>query len=74
MQFVVQLCRQNDYSDNFKLFSSFESSIKAFDNIFGNDFCLTNTVLLKFLIVCIQTGSVRNGWKFAVVKCTELAL
>ena len=74
VQFVVQLCRQNDYSDNFKFFSSFESSIKAFDNIFGNDFCLTNTVLLKFLIVCIQAGSVGIGWKFAVVKWTELAL
>ena len=32
------LCRQNDPSDNFKDFSSFESSIQAFDNIFGNFF------------------------------------
>ena len=32
----VQLCRQNDQSDNFKVFGSFESLIKAFDNIFGN--------------------------------------
>ena len=69
MQLFVQLCRQND---NFRVFSSFESSTKAFDNIFGNDFCLMNTVLLNFLIVCIQTGSVWNGWKFAVAKWTEL--
>ena len=45
-----------------------------FDNIFGNDFCLMNTVLLNFLIVCIQTDWVSNGWKFAVAKWTELAL
>ena len=38
MHFFVQLRRQNDWSDNFKVFSSFESLIKAFDNIFGNDF------------------------------------
>ena len=61
MQFFVQLCRQN--SDSSKVFSSFEYSIGAFDNIFGNDFFLMNTVLLKCLIVC---ESVRNGWKFSV--------
>ena len=33
--FLVQLYRQNDQSDNFKVFSSFESSIKAFDNFSG---------------------------------------
>ena len=65
---------KNDYSDNCKVFSSFESSIKVFDNTFGNYSFLINTVLLKVLIVCIQTGSVRNGWKFAAVKWTELDL
>ena len=45
-----------------------------FDNIFGNDLFLMNTVLPTFLIVCIQTGSVGNGWKFAIAKRTELAL
>ena len=74
VHFFVQLCRQSDKSDNFKVFSSFESSIKAFDNMFGNDFFLLNTVLLKFLLVCIQTGSVRSGWKFDVTKWFELAL
>ena len=67
-------CRQNDYSDNFKVFSSFESSIMAFENIFGSDYLLMNTVLLKILIVCIQIGSVRNRWKFAVAKWIDLAL
>ena len=67
-------CRQNDYYDNFKVFSSFESSIMAFENIFGSDDFLMNTVLLKILIVCIQIGSVRNRWKFAVAKWIELAL
>ena len=51
-------------------FSSFESSIKAFDNIFGNEVFLMNTVLLTCLFVCIQTGSVRKGWKFSVTKWT----
>ena len=74
MQFFVQLCKQNDFPDIFKVFSSFESSTKAFENIFGNDVFLMNTVLLIFLIVGIQTGSVRNRWKFAVAKWTELAL
>ena len=69
MQLFVQLCRQNDYFDNFRVFSSFESSTKAFDNIFGNDFCLPNTLLLNFLIfafkpeVCEMDGNLRlqNG-------------
>ena len=38
VHFFVQLCRQNDQSDHFKDISSFESSIKTFDNIFGNIF------------------------------------
>ena len=29
---------------------------------------------LNFVIVCIQTGSVRNEWKFAAAKLTVLAL
>ena len=33
-----------------------------------------NIVSLTFLNVCIQTGSVRNGWKFAVATWTEIAL
>ena len=43
---------------------------------FGNCFFLMNTcaALLNFLIVCIQTGSVWNGWKFVVAKWTERAL
>ena len=36
IHFFVQLCRQNDQSDDFKVFSAFESSIKAFDTIFEN--------------------------------------
>ena len=69
MHFFVQLCRQNDQSDNFKVFSAFESSIKIFDNIFGNNVFLMNTVLLKFhFFFYTQTGSVRNGWKFPVAK------
>ena len=50
------LCRQNDQSDIVKVFSSFEPSIKAFDNIFEN-FFLMNTVLLKFLIVAHKPGA-----------------
>ena len=46
VHFFVQLCRQ---SNNFKVFSAFES-IKAFDNIFGNNCFLMNTMLLKFQI------------------------
>ena len=44
VDFVVQLCRQNNQSDNFKMFSSFESSIKAFDNIFENILSVKNIV------------------------------
>ena len=68
------ISRQNDQSVNFKIFRSFESSIKTFDNIFGNIFSLMNIVLLKFLIFCYQAESVRNGWKFLAAKWTELAL
>ena len=74
MHFFVQLYKQKDQSDNFKLFSSFESSIKAFDNISVDIFFLMSIVLLKCLMFCIQTESVRNGWKFLVAKWTELAL
>ena len=70
VHFFVQLCRQNDQSDNFKIFSSFDSSIKVFDNILGDNFSLMNIMLLKFLIFCIQAGIVRNGWKFLVAKWT----
>ena len=48
MPFFVQLCSQNNQSDTFKIFSAFKSSIKAFDNIFGNNVFLMNTVLLEF--------------------------
>ena len=69
MHFFAQPCSQNDQSDKFKVFSAFELSIKAFDNIFGNNFFHMNTVLLKFLIfalkseVCEMDGTFRwqNG-------------
>ena len=70
---ISKACNWETPVHNFKFFSSFESSIKTFDNIFGI-FFLMNTVLLIFLIVCIQTGNVRNGWKIAVAKWTEFAL
>ena len=51
MHFFVQLCRQNDQFDNFKVFCAFESSIKAFGNIFRNTVFLMNSFLMKFIIL-----------------------
>ena len=50
------------------VFSSFESSIKAFDNIFGNVFA--SWIPCYWTFCFSSTGSVRNGWKFAVAKWT----
>ena len=44
----LQLCRQNDISDNFKDFGSFEPSIKAFDNISGMTFSHEYHVIKAF--------------------------
>ena len=49
MHLFVQLCRENNKSKNPKVVSVFKSSIKTFDNIFGNIFSCINTVLLKIL-------------------------
>ena len=46
--FFLQLCRQNNKSENSKVFSAFKSSIKTFDNIVGNNFFRMTKVLLKF--------------------------
>ena len=51
MHFFVQLCRPNDQSNNFKVFSAFVSSTKTFGNIFGINVFLMNTMLLKFRIL-----------------------
>ena len=51
MHFFVQLCRQNNQSENSKVFSAFKSPVKTFDNIFGNLFFFFSritTVLLNF--------------------------
>ena len=58
---LMHLCRQNDLP-----IIDFESSIKAFDKIFGNNVFLMNVI--EILNVCSQTGSVRNEWKFPVAK------
>ena len=59
MHFFVQLYRQNNQSENSKVFSAFESSITAFDNIFGNIFSHYYGVIeiSKFYT---QTGSVQK--------------
>ena len=46
MHLFVQLCREQK-SEKSKGVSAFKASIKTFDNIFGNIFARTNTVLLK---------------------------
>ena len=73
--------RQKDQSDNFQVFGPFESSIKAFDNIFENYVFLMNTVLLKFpqtFAFCQYTGmpSTLKVWEMGgnVAKLTEHAL
>ena len=72
--FLLQPARQNNQSDNFKIFSSFESSIKAFDNIFGNVFSIMNIMLLKFLIVLHSNPMFAKWMEILVAKWTELAL
>ena len=77
MHFFVQLCRQNNESENSKVFSAFKPSIKTSDDVVENNLFRITIVLLKFKILHsnrIQTGSVQNGWKIPVAKWTELAL
>ena len=54
----MQLCRQNNQSDNSKVFSAYGSSKKAFDNIFGN------TVLLKFQNFALKPEVCQMGGHF----------
>ena len=78
MHFFVQLCRQNNQSENSKVLSAFKSPIKTYDNILGTFFFFFffshNYRVIEISKFCIQTGSVQNGWKFPVAKWTELAL
>ena len=70
--FVQSVCRQNNQSENFKVFCAFESSIKAFDNIFGNNFFLMNTVLLKFQNFILKPKVCKNGGNFRLQKGLNL--
>ena len=64
MPFFVQLSRKNNQSDTFKIFSAFESSIKAFNNIFGNNVFLMNTVLFEFRIFALKPEVCEMGDNF----------
>ena len=64
MYFFAQLCSQNNQSDNFKVFRAFESSIKAFDKIFGNHVFLMNTALLKFRVFALISEVCEMGENF----------
>ena len=64
LHFFMQLCRQNNQSENSKVFSAFKSPIKTFDNIFGNIFFRITTVLLKFKNFAIKPEVCKMGGNF----------
>ena len=81
----VEISEDRDYFSNFSKIAFSEKLTTDFENRTKRQaetktcVCFTWTVRLlipteQVLIVCIQTGSVRNGWKFDVAKWTELAL
>ena len=55
-------------SPKIPVFCAFESSINAFDNIFGNNFFLRNTVLLKFQTFIPKPEVCKNGENFLLQK------
>ena len=67
-------CVDKTTSAKIPVFCAFESSIKAFDNIFGNIFFPHEYGVIEISKFCTQTGSVQKRWKFPVAKRTELAL
>ena len=64
MYLLVQLCRENNKSEKSKVASAFKSSIKTFDNIFGNIFSRINTVLLKFQNFAFKPEVCKIGGNF----------
>ena len=73
MHFFVQLYRQNNQSENSKVFSAFESSMTAFDNIFGIIiFFLIITVLLKFQNFILRPEVCKSGRNFRLQKGLNL--
>ena len=64
MHLFVQLCRKNNKSEKSKVVSAFESSVKSFDNIFGNIFSRINTVLLKLQNFAFKPEVSKMGGNF----------
>ena len=64
MHLFVQVCRENNKSKKSKVVSAFKSSIKTFDNIFGNIFSRIKTVLLKIQTFAFKPEVCKMGGNF----------